>query len=77
LYLFEGFLNGLVDFCFSCVVLSYLPFQLPMFVIWKGWVANVLAKKIVGFNSSYEFQFPIDELSLLAIQVSETFLGLR
>jgi hypothetical protein len=48
-----------------------------MFVIWKGWVANVLAKKIVGFNSSYEFQFPIDELSLLAIQVGETFLGLR
>ena len=33
-----------------------------MFVIWKDWVANVLAKKIVGFDSSYEFQFPIDSV---------------
>ena len=47
-----------------------------MFVVRKGWIANVLTEKIVGFNSGYEFQNPIDELSLLAIQVSKTLLGL-
>ena len=38
-----------------------------MFVVRKGWVANVLTQEIVGFDSSYEFQFPVNELSLLAV----------
>ena len=48
-----------------------------MFVVWKGWITNALTEEIVGFDSSYEFQLPVNELPLLTIQVGETLFGLR
>ena len=73
-YFFKGFFDCFVDFCFSCLVLLYFPLQLPVFVVWEGQVTNMLTQKIVCFNSWDELQSPVNKLSLLVIQVGETFL---
>ena len=48
-----------------------------MFIVRKGWVANVLTQEIMSLDLSYKFQLPIDELSLLVVQVGKAFFGLR
>ena len=50
-----GFSDGFVDLDFSDLILSYFPFQLPMFVVWKGQVANVLIQEVVCFDSCDKF----------------------